>query len=176
MNETSITVTEQATGSAPGLIALPIKPENVFHFPDGLPAFEDAKDFVFLCRPETSPFIFMRAVMPGDLGFVCIDPFLVCPDYKPRISDADATLLELSDPADALILSIVTTSTDVRKTTVNLQGPLAINIRTCRGKQVICDAQGYPVRYRIWDALDRLAERERRGSEAEEAEGRRTAA
>jgi flagellar assembly factor FliW len=74
------------------------------------------------------------------------------------------------------MLSIVTTSKDVRKTTANLQGPLAINVRTCRGKQVLCEGEGYPVRYRIWEALDRLAEREQRNNDAIKGEARRAPA
>jgi flagellar assembly factor FliW len=138
---------------------LPITTENsVFLFPDGLPAFEEAKQFVFTCKPETSPLLFMCATEPANLGFACIDPFLICPEYKPRISDADAAFLEINDTDEILILSIVTASPDVRKTTANLQGPLAINLRTRKGKQIICDRQDYPVRYAIWDALERMAE------------------
>lgn len=175
MNETRIETNQQRIDGGSGRIAMPIGPENVFQFPEGLPAFEDAKQFVFLCKPETSPFIFMRAIEPLDLGFVCIDPFLICPEYKPRISDADTAFLGLNSPDDVLLLSIVTANTDVQKTTANLQGPLAVNLRTCKGRQIICDGQGYPIRYGIWEALERMAERERM-DKSEEAEAIRSAA
>jgi flagellar assembly factor FliW len=175
MNDTRAASHEQPMDGGSARIAMPIKPENVFHFPEGLPAFEEAKDFVFLCKPETSPFIFMRAIEPLDLGFVCVDPFLICPEYKPRINDADTAFLGLNSPDEVLLLSIVTVNKDVRKTTANLQGPLAINLRTCKGKQIICDGQGYPVRYGMWEALGRLAEREQQ-SRDEELEANQTAA
>lgn len=138
------------------LISLPIQSENIFHFPEGLLGFEDIKEFIFLLQPDTRPFIFMHALNPPDLTFVCIDPFMVCPDYKPRITDADTKKLNIKDQSDALLLSIVTVQKDVRNCTTNLQGPILINIQSCVGKQILCDGQNYPVRFRIWEALDNM--------------------
>ena len=132
--------------------------DKVFQFPDGLPAFEEVRQFFFAFKPETAPFIFMRALEPKQVGFVCIDPFLICPGYKLDLSDADAAFLEITNPNEVLILSIVTPSPDVHQTTANLQSPLVINLRTGCGRQVIFAAQNYPVRYSIWEALQRIAQ------------------
>jgi len=140
------------------LVSLPVHSENIFHFPEGLPAFEHVKEFVFVFKPNTSPFLFMHALAPADLAFVCIDPFVICPQYKPEISEADVHFLHLDRPDDLLILAIVTVAPDRKDTTANLQGPIAINMQACLGKQVICEGKHYPVRYRIWDALSALAE------------------
>lgn len=146
------------------LVALPVHSENIFHFPEGLPAFEEAKEFVFLCKPETRPFFFMQSVSTPDLSFVCIDPFLICEEYAPRISETDVKYLHLESMNDALVVSIVTVSPKLDETTANLQGPVIINIRACICKQVICDGQNYPVRYRIWDALNRMDAMEKRAA------------
>jgi flagellar assembly factor FliW len=148
--------------------------DKVFHFPDGLPAFEEVRQFIFACKPDTAPFIFMRALEPAQLGFVCIDPFLICPGYKLDLSDADTAFLDIANPGEVMILSIVTPSPDVHLTTANLQSPLVINLRTCRGRQIIFAEQNYPVRYSIWEALKNLA-REIQVL-APEAEGTRSAA
>lgn len=132
--------------------------DKVFHFPDGLPAFEEVRQFIFACKAETAPFIFMRALAPTHLGFACIDPFLICPGYKLNLSDADTSFLDITTPDEVLILSIVTPSADVQQTTANLQSPLVINLRSCRGRQIILAEQNYPVRYSIWDALKRLSQ------------------
>lgn len=154
------------------LVSLPVHSENVFHFPEGLPAFEHVKEYIFLCKPDSRPFFFMHALEPPDLAFVCIDPFLVCPDYAPKIPDSDVKALHLEDPEEAFIAGIVTVSRDMRDITVNLQGPIIVNIRACIGKQIICDKQKYPVRYRIWDALSKLeleeAQDQAAGKESEE--------
>ena len=138
------------------LASLPIHSENIFHFPKGLPAFEHLKEFAFAHKPDTSPFIFMHALDPSDISFVCIDPFSICPTYKPRISHADTSFLHLENSSDLLLLSIVTVNSDVKKITTNLQGPIAINIQACMAKQIICEGNHYPVRYNIWDSLNDL--------------------
>lgn len=138
------------------LVSLPIRPEHIFHFPEGLPAFEDFKDYVFAFKPDMSPFIFMHAVEPPGLSFVCVDPFLVCPGYAPRLGPSDQEFLHIECPEEVLVLSIVTVRPDVRETTANLQGPLAINMRTSIGKQIMCEGRTYPVRYRIWDAIETI--------------------
>jgi flagellar assembly factor FliW len=132
---------------------LAVRPENVFHFPEGLPAFEYAKDYVVLSKEDTRPFFFLQSLKPADLAFVCIDPFIVHPGYAPRISDNDVRLLQLEGPADLMLFSIVTVTRDYHDITTNLQAPLAINIRTNVGRQVLCDQQNYPMQFRIWDAL-----------------------
>ncbi len=138
------------------LVSLPIRPEHIFHFPLGLPAFEDFKNYVFTLKPDTRPFMFMNAIEPAGLSFVCVDPFLVHPRYAPRIGAADLEFLRVSSMEDILLMGIVTVRPDVRDTTVNLQGPLAINMKTSIGKQVICDGQTYSVRHRIWDAIETM--------------------
>ncbi len=150
------------------LVSLPIRPEHIFHFPLGLPAFEDFKNYVFTIKPDTRPFMFMNAIEPAGLSFVCVDPFLVHPRYAPRIGAADQEFLRVSSLEDILLLSIVTVRPDVRETTVNLQGPLAINMKTSVGKQIICEGQTYPVRHRVWEAMEAMrppmAARERRAT------------
>ena len=138
------------------LVSLPIRPEHIFHFPLGLPAFEDFKNYVFTIKPDTRPFMFMNAVEPAGLSFLCVDPFLVHPNYAPRIGPADQEFLRASHTEDILLLSIVTVRPEVQETTANLQGPLAINIRSSIGKQIICEGQSYPVRHRIWDSIETM--------------------
>lgn len=143
------------------LVSLPVSADNIFHFPEGIPAFESVKEFVFLHKPDASPFIFMNAVKPADLAFVCIDPFIICPDYRPRLSEADTSYLHVSSPSELLMLSIVTIAKNPEDTTANLQGPIAINMQASIGKQIICDNQHYPIRFRIWDALEQQEQRNR---------------
>jgi flagellar assembly factor FliW len=42
----------------------------------------------------------------------------------------------------------------MRETTANLQGPIAINMKNSLCKQILCEGQSYPIRYRVLDALD----------------------
>jgi flagellar assembly factor FliW len=138
------------------LSCLPIHANNIFNFPEGLPAFEHIRQFVFVHKPNTSPFLFMNALEPADLSFVCVDPFLVCPSYAPRIGAADLDYLHVEDIDSLLLLSIVTVTPEPSNITANLQGPLAININACLGRQIVCEGNAYPVRFRIWDTLAKI--------------------
>ncbi len=141
------------------LVSLAVRSENVFHFPEGLPAFENVRQFVLVHKEQTTPFIYLQALEPGDLSFVCVDPFKIYPDYEPAIAPHDVDFLNLKSQEDLLLMSIVTVTRDVRNITMNLQGPVAINIKTRLGKQVICSDKEYPVRFKIWEALNNLEHR-----------------
>lgn len=136
------------------LVSLPVGPEHVFYFPEGLPAFEEFKQYLFAFVPEYKPFVFMNSIHSAGLSFVCIDPFLIHPGYAPRLSLADQKLLGATSAEDIQLLSIVTVRSDMRETTANLQGPIAINIKNSLCKQILCEGQSYPIRCRVLDALD----------------------
>lgn len=121
------------------------------HFPDGLPAFESAKEFVIISNEEEAPFLWLQAVSTPNLAFVTIDPFLVFPEYRPDIGDDDVSALQIENEEDVLILGIVNISSDPEEgITANLVGPVVINWRKRLGKQVILqNHQKYSVRYRI---------------------------
>ncbi len=148
--------TDQSLSADKRLVNLPVTPSNIFHFPDGLPAFEYVHEFVFLCQPDIMPFFIMQSLKPRDLAFICIDPFLVCPGYSPVIEEADVKALELKRREDAFLFSIVTVRRNMRDITTNLQGPVVVNLRTGIGRQISCSDKNLPVRYRLWDAVLKL--------------------
>jgi flagellar assembly factor FliW len=153
--------TEQGEGGPPfdapypKRIASLLSETVIFNFPDGIPAFENSKRFVILLNPNIKPFIYLRSLDIDDLGFVCVDPFLVCRGYSVNIPGKDLSLLGIKTPASAFILSMVTVDKDPQKTTCNLLAPVIINIENLSGRQVILE-DNYPVRYRIWEGLETL--------------------
>jgi flagellar assembly factor FliW len=139
----------------PKKVASLLSEDVVFHFQDGLPAFETAKKFVIVLNEKIRPFVYLKNLDFEDLGFVCVDPFLVCRDYSIKIPAKDLSLLELKESASALILSMVTVESDPKNTTANLLAPIIINMDNYLGRQVILD-ENNPVRYRIWDGLEEM--------------------
>ncbi|OGV48787.1 MAG: hypothetical protein A2X49_13770 [Lentisphaerae bacterium GWF2_52_8] len=135
-----------------------LDPSVVFYFQDGVPAFENSKRFVVILNPKIKPFVYLKSLDLDDLGFVCVDPFLICTDYSIRIPAKDLSILGLKDPAAALVLSMVTVESNPQDTTANLLAPIVINMDTRVGRQVILD-ENYPVRYRIWEGLEAFEKR-----------------
>jgi flagellar assembly factor FliW len=138
------------------IVSMPVKPENIFHFPAGLPAFENAHDFVFLCPDDYKPFFIMQSLSSCALAFVCIDPFCIYPGYAPTIEEADVKALALTGPQDVFLFAIVAANRDVRKTTANLRGPVVVNIRTGIGSQILCSNCDYPMQYPLWEAASKI--------------------
>jgi flagellar assembly factor FliW len=116
--------------------ATPTTSTNQISLPLGLLGFEPVKHFALLADPAEKPFAWLKAEGDTALAFVVIDPFVVMPDYKPEIPDADASYLGIKEPGDALLLGIVTIH-GTSRATMNLKGPVVINRHSHVGKQVI---------------------------------------
>lgn len=127
---------------------------KVLSFPEGLPAFEHVKEFILVSNESEAPFFWLQAVSEPNLAFVTIDPFLIYPGYRPDVCDEDCEFLKLSDPKDALVLSIVNLkNSEDQGVTANLVGPIVVNWKEKVGKQVIIQNHlDYSVRFRIDEA------------------------
>ncbi len=125
----------------------------VFEFPDGIPAFEDSKRFVLCLNDKIKPFFYFKSLDVQGLGFVCIDPFLVCKGYSVKLAAKDQSLLGLEDVNTAFVFSFVTVEKDPCNSTTNLLAPIVINMENLRGRQVILD-ENFPVRFNIWKGLE----------------------
>ena len=115
--------------------------------PNGLLGFEHFKDYVLLANPEEQPFVWLQVKDNGPLAFVVINPFLILPDYRPDLPQADIDCLGIKEPDDAVLLNIVTLH-PAGRATVNLKGPIVINRHTMTGKQVVlANASEYAVEH-----------------------------
>jgi flagellar assembly factor FliW len=140
---------------------VPLSKEVIFKFENGLPAFEDCKEFIFLMEEHIQPFVVMQSLNKENLSFVCVDPFLINSDYTVRLSESVLENLGINGPDDIMVFSVVTVNPDMTKTTANLVGPVVINVRTNKGMQVILDdIEPELVRYNVWGGITALEERE----------------
>jgi flagellar assembly factor FliW len=117
------------------------------HLPDGILGFEPIKHYVLISHRDEEPFRWLQVKDNPSLAFVVMEPFGVVGHYQPDIPEADVALLELREPADALLFNIVTLHQNQRAT-INLKGPIVINRATGVGKQVIlANAAEYSVQH-----------------------------
>jgi len=116
--------------------ALNWSPDDVITFPLGIIGFEGARDFVIYSLPEHVPFHWMACVLGQELQFVLINPLLFRSDYDPLVSPHELKELDVQDPRELLLYTIVTVAEDMRESTANLAGPLFVNIRTKQGRQI----------------------------------------
>ena len=123
---------------------LEIDEERIIHFSEGLLGFSDSRDFIILEHKPDSPFCWMQSVEAPELAFVLANPFLIKKDYLEALSSKERDALADTDQKNIIVLVIATIPPgDAQNTTVNLLGPLVINMKTRQGKQVIFANSGY---------------------------------
>ena len=114
------------------------------HFAAGLPGFPHLHDFVMTqWGREDSPFLIMTAIDDSDVGFIVVSPFVFYPEYEFELDKSTELRLGLNDPQDALVLNIVTLRERPDDATVNLLGPIVINVRTSEACQAVLPHSNY---------------------------------
>ncbi len=137
------------TLESPDQETITIGEDNVVTLPLGLLGFERVKKYILLSSPDEAPFMWFQVMDDPSLAFLTVSPFVVDPNYSPKLSDDDVKFLGLNSPEDALLFNIVTVRNG-GKATINLKGPIVINRFTLTGKQVIPDnAADYSVRHEL---------------------------
>ena len=129
---------------------------NMLALPQGLIGFGDFTQAEILYAPEHLPFLWLKLTNPTakeTLHFIVIEPAGFIPGYEPELFDEDAAGLDITSPAEVMILNIVTINNPKQvETTVNLVGPIVVNRRTRVGRQlVVANYQRYSSRHPLAD-------------------------
>ena len=120
--------------------------KDIIHFPEGLPGFEEFTDFIIFDIKDCKPFKSMLSVKEGGPDFVVVDPFLIFKDYSPVYLSTYHEKLDLEEPTELAVLSIVTLAETPADMTVNLRGPILLNFTTRHAKQVVLPDDCYSTR------------------------------
>jgi flagellar assembly factor FliW len=126
--------------------ALTVTEEEIFSFPTGLFGFPECRSFVMVGTDRTG-FYWLQSVDHATLAFILVDPFLYFDGYAVDVAPADLVELGVEGGSDLAIFAIVTLPrSHDEPPTANLQGPLALNMRLSRGKQLAVQDPRYGVR------------------------------
>ena len=130
---------------------LEIQEDRIFHFADGLPAFEDEREFVILPFDDDSPYSFLQSVATPELAFLMTVPFVVFPDYEFVLEDDVMAALAIKGSEDMQIYTLVTIpGGNIKEMTANLMAPVVINKKTREAKQVVLDKSQYTTKHRLF--------------------------
>lgn len=133
---------------------LDIDKDKIIRFPEGIPGFEDEREFIIInTDDEENPFQWLQSINSPDLAFVITNPFRIFPDYDIVIPKIVQNKLEIEDEKDVAIYSIVVVPKDLKKMTINLLGPIIINVRRMIGKQVIMEDSRYSTKHYIFNQV-----------------------
>ncbi|AEH44337.1 protein of unknown function DUF180 [Thermodesulfatator indicus DSM 15286] len=134
-----------------------IEEDKIIFFTSGILGFPEAKRYVLIPHREDSPFLWLQAVDVPELAFVVINPELFFPDYRPEIPEEARKELHIKSNDELGFLTIVTIPKEnPADITVNLLGPIAVNIPRKLAKQVVLDARRYPLKEPLRPHLSRF--------------------
>lgn len=126
---------------------------RVLHFAQGLPGFEELKEFVILEADESKPLYWLQSTENMHICLPVIIPFELMDDYFIEIRDNELSELGISNESDLLLMNVVVIPTEFEKMTANMAAPLVVNAKLGIGKQIIIDSKDLSVRYPIYDII-----------------------
>ena len=122
--------------------------DRIIHFPEGLLGFPEQKDYAILDHQPGSPFFWLQSLDAPDLAFVMANPFQVKGDYLADLRPEEKEPFQGDKENGRIVFALVTVPQGrAEDATINLLGPLVIDLESRRGKQMIFASYGYSHRH-----------------------------
>ncbi|MBP8599070.1 MAG: flagellar assembly protein FliW [Selenomonas sp.] len=124
---------------------------EIVHFADGIPAFEDEHEFLIIPYDEESPYVFLQSLTTPELAFLMTMPFVFFPEYEFELDDANQEKLGLTRQEDMLVYMLLTIPDgQVESMTANLMAPIVMNQVTMQARQIVLDKSRYTTKHRLF--------------------------
>lgn len=130
--------------------------DKIITFENGIIGFPDLKHFMLLHDEEEGTeagIRFLQSIEEPAFAMPVMDPLLVKSDYNPEVDDDLLANAGNLNADNILVLVTVTVPSDLTRMSVNLQGPLVINVEEHKACQIIIEGNEYPVKFPIYDIL-----------------------
>lgn len=128
-----------------------ISEKDILYFEQGLPGFEDEKQFVLL-PIEGTPFSTLQSVSTKELAFFTTNPFLFFKNYDFELVESVQKQLKIKEESDVLVQVILTIQEPLEKSTSNLQAPVVINVKENLAKQVVLTDNKYRTKHELLES------------------------
>ena len=133
-----------------------IADEKIITFEKGIIGFPDMRHFALLHNEEKGKeagIRFLQSIEEPEFAMPVLDPLIVKPDYDPEVDDELLACVGELNGDNILVLVTATIPSDLTKMSVNLQGPIVINVDEHKACQMIVDGSLYPVKFPVYDIL-----------------------
>lgn len=133
-----------------------ISDEKIITFENGIIGFPDMKHFTLLHDEEkgsNAGLRFLQSIEEPNFAMPVMDPLSVKEDYDPEVDDELLKSVGNLTEENILVLVTATIPSDLTKMSVNLQGPIIINVSEMKACQIILDTETYPVKFPIYDIV-----------------------
>lgn len=150
--------TETLTIQSKAFGAVTISPAQIVEFAEGLFGFGGHTRFALLDAGDGSWFKWLQSLEDPEVAFVVIQPEVIDTAYRPEFDWAETRDIELDNWEDTLIFVLVTIpGSDPGAITANFQGPLLINKKNKKARQIISQSEGHSVRVPVMEKLEQNA-------------------
>ncbi len=127
--------TKRIVTSRVGTVA--VDPTSVLIFPHGLIGFERLREFVLVDFKPGTPFRYLQSMERPEVGFLVADPFAFLKEYRIHVGRAEERILKVRSVREVAVLVLVTVPKGrPEESTLNLLGPICLNVRERIGLQV----------------------------------------
>ncbi|ACU90479.1 flagellar assembly protein FliW [Desulfomicrobium baculatum] len=124
---------------------LVISADKTIRFPRGIIGFESLREFALVEFKPGTPFHFLQSMEMPSMGMMLADPFSFLPSYEIRLAAAEERLLKVRSIHDLFILvSVTVPKGDPQGSTLNLTGPICVNVQERLGLQSPQVELGFP--------------------------------
>ncbi len=126
--------------------------DSPFHFPAGIPGFEEHTAFLFVEQAHTSPLVFMQSLHDPSVCFIALPALAIDPDFRLQLSPEEGVALGLpwaeQPPIGPELLSLaLITMAEGADPVANLMSPIVVNTRNHKGIQAIQLGSPYSLRH-----------------------------
>ena len=123
----------------------------VYHFPDGLPGFEELNNFIIISDNDTEPLKWLLSIEDPDVGFPILELSLIVPELYKEISSL--SFFEKGESkinfSVSTLFGVITLHRDPEPATINLKAPIIVNNTAKSGRQLVLNSDKYSTEYQI---------------------------
>ena len=132
-----------------------ISSDKTIRFPRGIIGFESLREFALVEFKPGTPFHFLQSLEMPRMGMMQADPFSFLPEYEIKLAAAEERILKVRSIRDLVILvSVTVPKGDPQGSTLNLTGPICVNVQERLGLQSPQVELGFPSRVLLRDLGD----------------------
>lgn len=130
-----------------------IEAEDILTFGEGMIGFPAQRQFVLLEHRPGSPFRWLQSVEEAALAFLVVDPAHYIADYAPEVNETQVSDLRMEENTPRLVYTVVNIPKGKpEEMTLNLAGPIVINVENRRAKQLVLEDSRYSLKHRVLPA------------------------
>jgi flagellar assembly factor FliW len=121
-----------------GLKNVPVDPQTLFTFPEGIAGFEDCKRFKLFHEEGKATVFWLQSLDDTEVMFPIVAPEALDIEYQIELTDADCALIGLHGAEEVAVVVIVyRNEAEGGKIAANTRSPVILNLNSRKGMQKV---------------------------------------